>query len=394
MKLKCTPDDFQVDELTQVTPGGGPFALYRLEKRSLGTPEAVAAIARRWRIAREAIAFGGLKDRHAATKQWLTIRNGPRRDLRQSHFTLHYVGQTQRAFASTDIAANAFRVVLRDVAASDCDAVTVEFTLLQRDGLPNYFDRQRFGSLGHSREFIARPWCKGDYARALWLALADPCDSDRPRQQEEKRLFRENWGDWSRCAARLQDSPAQGALAHLLQYADDFRGAMGKLPATQRRMYLAAYQSYLWNRVLAALVREECRPEQLLDVSAGGETVPLFRELDAPQRERLAAHAIPLPSSRLRDENQPLFPLVERVLAQLDVTLRELKVERARDSFFSKGDRAAIFFADQGAWETGDDELYAERKKITLSFTLPRGCYATILAARLAAVCRGQTPDA
>ncbi|MBC7815791.1 MAG: hypothetical protein IAG10_02705 [Planctomycetaceae bacterium] len=48
MKLKCLPEDFRVTELTdRATNGRGPFALYRLTKQSLGTPEAIDAILRR-----------------------------------------------------------------------------------------------------------------------------------------------------------------------------------------------------------------------------------------------------------------------------------------------------------------------------------------------------------
>ena len=49
MKLKCLPEDFQVTELTERQPHGrGPFALYRLTKQSLGTPEAIDAALHRW----------------------------------------------------------------------------------------------------------------------------------------------------------------------------------------------------------------------------------------------------------------------------------------------------------------------------------------------------------
>src|SRR2546430_397931 len=48
MKLKQEPHDFQVEELTDVTPGeGGAFALYRLEKTGWTTPDALSAIRRR-----------------------------------------------------------------------------------------------------------------------------------------------------------------------------------------------------------------------------------------------------------------------------------------------------------------------------------------------------------
>ena len=42
MKLKQQPDDFFVEELTDVQPGeAGEFALYRLDKRGWTTPDAV-----------------------------------------------------------------------------------------------------------------------------------------------------------------------------------------------------------------------------------------------------------------------------------------------------------------------------------------------------------------
>jgi tRNA pseudouridine13 synthase len=53
MKVKRLPEDFRVEELTDVRPGpAGEFALYRLTKSGLGTPEAVDAILRRWKLPR------------------------------------------------------------------------------------------------------------------------------------------------------------------------------------------------------------------------------------------------------------------------------------------------------------------------------------------------------
>ena len=96
------------------------------------------------------------------------------RFLRQTNLELEYVGQTDRPFTAADITANAFRIVLRDLEPGEARQYLPELDLLQRDGLPDYFDQQRFGSLGRSGEFIGRAWCGGDYERALWLALAEP----------------------------------------------------------------------------------------------------------------------------------------------------------------------------------------------------------------------------
>jgi tRNA pseudouridine13 synthase len=36
-------------------------------------------------------------------------------------------------------------------------------------------------------------------------------------------------------------------------------------------------------------------------------------------------------------------------------------------------------------WEAGDDDLNCGRRKLTLHFELPRGCYATMVVKRLTA---------
>ena len=44
MKLRCLPEDFQVEELATVEQNkAGPFSLYRMTKRSLTTPDAIDA---------------------------------------------------------------------------------------------------------------------------------------------------------------------------------------------------------------------------------------------------------------------------------------------------------------------------------------------------------------
>lgn len=120
MKLKCLPEDFRVIELTdRPTHGRGSFAIYRLTKQSLGTPEAMDTILRRWNLARQQVSYGGLKDRHAVTEQFVTIKNGPRSDLSQTNLELNYLGQTERPFDAADIRGNRFEIVMRSMADAE-----------------------------------------------------------------------------------------------------------------------------------------------------------------------------------------------------------------------------------------------------------------------------------
>jgi tRNA pseudouridine13 synthase len=304
MKLKRLPADFQVEELVELAPRGGPFALYRLTKQSLGTPEAIDAVLAQWKLSRGQVAYAGLKDRHAQTTQWVTIKGGPRRGLRQENLALEYVGQAGRPIQARDITANRFAVVIRDLVDGELAVATAALDSIAASGLPNYFDDQRFGSLGESGEFIARPWCLGDYERALWLALAEPNVHDRPDEREQKRILRDCWGDWPRCKSLLARSHRRSIITYLADKPGDFRRAIGLVRQDLRSIWLAAFQSHLWNQIAARMITLVCRQEQLVTQAIGRRELPFFLHLDEAQRQELATVVLPLPSARLHLSDQ------------------------------------------------------------------------------------------
>lgn len=383
MKLKRTPGDFQVEERIALQPTGGSFALYRLTKSSLGTPEAIDAILGRWKLPRHIVAYAGLKDRHAETTQFVTIDNGPRRGLRQERLELEYLGQAPRPVHAGDIVGNAFVVVVRDLKVEDVAAIGRALADAAQDGLPNYFDNQRFGSLGESGEFIARPWCRGDYERALWLATAEENVHDRPDEREQKRMLREHWGDWSACAASQPQSFRREIAAFLAKQPRDFRRALALVRQDLRSIWLAAFQSHLWNATLAELIRETCSGAALPVATIGRRELPFFSKLNAGERQRLQTTHLPLPSARLHLEEGPLKSLIDRVLFAEGLALREVRVKYPRDAFFSKGERLAVFVPQELSHDVAPDELYPGQEKMTLRFVLGRGSYATILVKRV-----------
>lgn len=381
MKLKRLPEDFQVEELTDVRPGRGQHAFYRLSKRGIGTLEAIDAIARRWDIDRRRIGYGGLKDKHAVTRQLLTIAGGPRRGLGQQSFSLEYLGQVERAFHADDIAGNRFAIVLREFKLGAAElAEGVE--RLRRDGFPNYFDDQRFGSLGASGRFVAEAWVKRDYEQALRLALCDPTDSDRPRDRDERKEIDAAWGRWDELSG-LERGWRREVVEQLRREPDDFRRGVARIDHDQRSLYLAAYQSFLWNEVAASLVRQACDPLDLVTIELKAGPVVFFRGLTPPARDTLAGLDVALPSARLAPEPGLIEQATTQVLAQRGLERRQLKIDYPRDSFFSKGSRRLIVTPENLTAELMPDDLAAGAEKASLSFDLPRGAYATLLVKQL-----------
>jgi len=390
MKLRRLPEDFQVHELTQVTPDGGAFALYRLTKTSIGTPEAVNAIVERWKIQRKRISYGGLKDRHAVTVQHLTIHNGPRKALRQNAFDLEYLGQVRAPFTPAEIEGNRFELVLRDMTTAEVHRAETATALVKKTGLPNYFDDQRFGSLGVSGEWIARAWCLGNWERALWLALADPHVNDPSAEKKQKQQLRDLWGQWPELQQqlRLDRSNRRSIVTYMSDKVKvgkdpDFRGALACISADLRGLYLSAWQSALWNRLLTRFQQTVCGVESLrsFELLSGPCVFPMQPGSDAIAT--LQSTELPLPCARIDRPEGLIGDLLDAVLQEEQVELREIRVKYPRDSFFSKGVRNAIIHPASLNSAVADDELHPQRQKMQLSFDLPRGSYATILVKRL-----------
>jgi tRNA pseudouridine13 synthase len=365
LKVKQLPEDFRVEEVSRLEPGEeGAFSLYRLEKVGIGTPEAVRLLARAWRLQGKDVAFAGLKDRHGVTGQTISVRRGPRRNLAGRGFKLNYLGRSPRPAARGTIAANRFRIVLRDLDAAGAERLARRARAAEADGFPNYYDDQRFGSLrGTGGAFVARALLDGDHEEALRLAVACPAREDRSRTRRRRQVLREKWGAWAELTERLAPSIERricGALAAGASFAD----AYGLLDRALRAIHLGAFQAHLFN---AALRRA---------VGADGPRHPgpagpyLFYRGDPGA---LRAERIPLAAV-----GAPPHPLLDAELERESLTR-----DRLADLAFRRGLRAAVAApAGLTVGEPAADTLNRGRLRLALSFTLPPGSYATMLVKR------------
>ncbi len=386
MRIKCLPTDFQVDEILSLEPTGGKYALYELRKTSITTFSAVDRVARAWRIPREELVFAGLKDKHACTTQGLSIFEGPRKNLSIDGLEVRYVGQTPRAIHPRDIVCNEFLVIVRDLSDADLARSVAAVREVNEFGLPNYFDKQRFGSLGESGEFVAKAWCQGDHERALFLAVADPNSHDSPSDREQKQILREHWGNFGEAVDLLPMGLSLQIAEQLAIGKPDYKRALTMLKHDLRSLLLSAYQSDIWNRLLSSVIRDVVPSSMLFEETIGPRRLAMFHTLDPKSQRELQDLMLPLPSARLHLPPGPLYDRLAEVLAEDGMTLRELRVKYPRDTFFSKGDRAAIVRADELEAIPEADERYPGKQKLLLSFSLRRASYATMLVKRITAL--------
>lgn len=384
MRIKLIPEDFRVRELLEFreVPDGAHY-VHELHKEKLSTQEALASLAQHAQIDRAAIAYAGLKDRQAVTDQFISIE-GSAVDLRLPGLRVRPVGRTDEPVKSRQSRGNAFTVVVRDLQPAEAAQVRRALPSLQTTGFPNYFDDQRFGCLRHGQGFAMREVLRGDYEAALAQLVATPSPRAISGDVKLKQALERHWGDWQTCLRIVRGPIYEPLFRHLCEHPDDFRGALGFLPVRQRVIHSFAYQSLLWNRAVSRLLHGGVPSAQRLRISTIAGDLLAWKYL-APEREqKLAAMETPLYGPEGAGGSEPFRRAMEAVLERAGHTREAFLDHQVPGMVWREEPRTVLIKpADLEEARIAPDELHAGRVKVTLSFALPRGAYATMLLKRL-----------
>jgi tRNA pseudouridine13 synthase len=317
--FKLVPEDFEVEELPAYNPSGeGEHLFLWVEKRGRDTREVVRALAQTLGVPEGEVGVAGMKDRHAVTRQLLSVP--ARAEPKLAGFSLEGVSvlwarRHGNKLRTGHLRGNRFKLRLRGV--KDPGAARETLSQLVARGVPNYFGEQRFG----------RARDNADRGKALLLGQRLPQRPDR----------------------------------------------------FQRKLYLSAFQSHLFNKALAERLRAGTLDRALLgDVLRKEDTGGLFvcesPEVDGP---RVAAFEVspagPMFGPKMTPAAHGVAQAEAALLAQEGMTLSDF----ARGGGETEGTRRPYRV------RIGTPGLTPEGEDLLLSFELPRGAYATEVLAEL-----------
>jgi tRNA pseudouridine13 synthase len=153
--IKQVPEDFEVEEIPAYEPAGeGSFLYLWVEKRDMGAEFFARQIARRLDIPVGEVGMAGLKDRHAVTRQMVSIPDvGADRlaQLEGEGIRVLRVSRHANKLRPGHLHGNRFRVLIRNVDVRAAAQLPALLDRLRGDGLPNFYGSQRFG---HDAETI------------------------------------------------------------------------------------------------------------------------------------------------------------------------------------------------------------------------------------------------
>lgn len=153
-RIKSQPEDFEVEELPAYEPcGSGDFLYLWLEKRDMGAEYFQRQVARRLGVAPGEVGTAGLKDRHAVTRQMVSVPAGVEAQLGQLEgdgIRLLRVSRHTNKLRPGHLHGNRFRIRIREVEPEAGERLGPLLERLRREGLPNFYGPQRFGHGGET----------------------------------------------------------------------------------------------------------------------------------------------------------------------------------------------------------------------------------------------------
>jgi tRNA pseudouridine13 synthase len=385
MKLRQDLRDFKVEEISdlKISDEKLGFAVYKLEKRGLDTFTLLAYLSKRLGVPYKDFGIAGLKDRHAVTVQYITIPTSHKSpSIEEDNFKLEHIGYLDKPLDLGDLKGNRFEITVRDLRKVELQGVPERARDLQAFGCPNYFDSQRFGSVIHG-EFIGRHVVKGDMERAVKVFLTAFTHSEKAKIKSDKKTILENWKDLRKVR------PVTGILAKVVEvynFSKDWTKAFTAIPHNLRELYMSAYQSYLWNECIKAVLKDKVRHERLVPIKYDLGELVFYKRLEENESK-----AIPTTFKTVSHKVEPSEyegKIINEVLVREGITLKELNIKKRTGYFFKVYDRDVIIKPQEFSMtDPVIDELNNkdtdQRSKVTLSFILQKGSYATVMTKRI-----------
>ena len=154
-RIKQHPEDFEVvEELGWVPSGDGEHDFLRIRKTGQNTSWVAGQLARHADVSSRDVGYSGMKDRHAVTTQWFSVRRPSKSGTDWRTFDVDGVDvldvvQHHKKLRRGVHRMNRFRIVVR---GADVERATLDDRLevLSSRGVPNYFGPQRFGGGGRN----------------------------------------------------------------------------------------------------------------------------------------------------------------------------------------------------------------------------------------------------
>lgn len=314
MLLKKQPEDFIVNEVFKRNLSEtGKYTIFILKKKDYNTEGAISEVARQLNIDRKRISYAGLKDKRAITTQHISILNcDPNKKFIHENIILTKLGYSNAPISLGDLEGNKFKITIRELKDPKINIKKV----------PNYFDNQRFGSFNH---LIGKHLVNSEFKQATELIMQN--DYSKKRYMEDI----------------------------LVKNPNDYVNALRQIQPKMLKLYVHAYQSYLWNKTV---------------------------ELYLKKNPNTAQRKIPMIGFGMEVDDD-LQKIIDKIMFEENLNQRSFIIRQIPNLSVEGTNRELFIDYKNLTYKIEQDEENTEYKKVVFEFFLPKGSYATMLVKNL-----------
>ncbi len=334
-KIKCINEDFQVAEVPLLpnlkSKKPYQFTYIWLQKSGFTTFDATEQIKNFFRIVFDDVSSQGLKDEDAITEQIISIKKVLRnkdviafnkRYKFKNKFLLikHIVGYGNNPVKERMLHGNSFRIVMRNLENTLANDLVYYISNRRHYHFINYYDNQRFGMLG------------GPYnTHLIGKAIV---------KNDWKRAYRH---------VKITNNISPEIIAKA-KHVTDFKEIFKEMDSKKVSFFVSSYNSFLWNTQASSIVKKYAKSKCHSFENVGRLHLPVGNLFRCPHTCEADGYEF----------------MAEKFSTQPKINKRNLIV-------------ATTVYADN----LEKDELHKNMKKLSLSFFLPTGSYATMIIKQL-----------
>ncbi len=383
--IKDRPEDFFVQEIPLYEPAGeGEHVYCEIQKIGTTTFDAIHRIARALNVSSRDIGYAGMKDARAISRQILSIAGTTEAavmNLRLPNIAVQWAARHGNKLRLGHLSGNRFAIKIRHVSPTDVLKVKPMLDALKTRGVPNYFGEQRFGRRGDNH-LLGAALVRGDHRELLHRLLGSP----DPGLDDRKTLDARGFFDAGEFEKSMKAWPRRSGMERriLARFIKTRRpaAAVRAIDEKLRRLWVSAIQSRIFNDVVARRIDSL---DRLIDGDIaykheGGACFAVEEiEREQPRCDAfeispsgpLIGYRMTLPAGEQLGIEQAAFESAGLSPGDFRQPGKE-KVKGARRSLRIK------------PWDTNLEGGVDEHGQyITVAFTLPSGCFATVLLREL-----------
>jgi tRNA pseudouridine13 synthase len=380
--IKRVNEEFRVSEvidtsflanISTVQDEHHKYPLYILEKRNIDSNHAIFEIRRKLGIKLKVI---GLKDAKAVTKQYASSEQTKNiiKEAATPHTLLSLKGFTKTPIGKSSLSGNAFTITIHDPIISDISSFIPEIK-----NIANFYGLQRFGSERMVTHLVGKEIVKRNFQKAVELLLSFTTEYDTTMSIEIRNKSR----DPKKYSQIIRELPKRMDIEYqVMSVLEKGKGpiaALRSVPINIRRLFVQAYQAYIFNKCLsiAVLNGENVVKSKEGDLCFEIENSSVFGRIRKynPSTDLISqtVPAIRLIGYTFQPGKGRFDKITEEIMSNEGITPREFYIKEMQELSAQGGFRQAPLWSKD----------FTFRGSLTVSFKLPKGSYATTLLREL-----------